>query len=49
MDAANVAGLSFEDHIITGPEGWFSFFDEGILQRADALGMKAATRRGGRK
>lgn len=42
MAAANVAGLSFEDHIITGPEGWFSFYDEGLLTRAGSLGLKSA-------
>lgn len=43
MAAANAAGLSFEDHIITGPEGWFSFYDAGLLVRAEGLGV-AATR-----
>ena len=42
MEAANVAGMSFEDHIITGPGGWFSFYDEGILSRADNLGIVSA-------
>lgn len=42
MAAANVAGLSFEDHIITGPEGWFSFHDAGLLTRAGSLGLKSA-------
>lgn len=41
MVAANAAGLSFEDHIIVGPEGWFSFYDEGLITRADGLGLKA--------
>lgn len=41
MAAANAAGLSFEDHIITGPMGWFSFYDEGLLTRAAALGLRA--------
>ena len=41
MAAANAAGLSFEDHIIVGPEGRFSFYEEGLLVRADALGIKA--------
>jgi DNA repair protein RadC len=45
MEAANVAGLSFEDHIICGPKGWFSFYDKGLLIRAERLGMKAATRK----
>lgn len=48
MSAANAAGLSFEDHIITGPDGWFSFYDEGLLTRATALGLRAA-QKGGRK
>jgi DNA repair protein RadC len=44
MAAANAAGLRFEDHIITGPEGWFSFYDEGLLQRAEGVGLKAAVK-----
>ena len=31
MEAANVAGLSFEDHIIIGPAGRFSFYEEKLL------------------
>jgi len=42
MVAANAAGLSFEDHIIVGPSGWFSFFEEGLLTRAEGLGLKLA-------
>lgn len=50
MAAANAAGLFFEDHIITGPGGWFSFHDMGLLQRAtESLTAKAATTRGGKK
>lgn len=49
IEAANVAGLSFEDHIIVGPSGWFSFWEEGLLTRAEALGVRAALKRGGRK
>lgn len=45
MNAANMAGLSFEDHIICGPKGWYSFYDHGLLIRAESLGMKAATRK----
>ena len=45
MAAANAAGLSFEDHIITGPEGWFSFYEEGLLTRAEALGLKTAMKK----
>ena len=40
MEAANAVGMSFEDHIITGPEGWFSFFDHGLLIRATGLGFQ---------
>lgn len=40
MEAANVVGMSFEDHIITGPAGWFSFYDEGLLIRATGLGFQ---------
>ena len=42
MAAANVAGLSFEDHLITGPAGLFSFFEAGLIQRASGLGLKTA-------
>ena len=45
MAAANSAGLSFEDHIITGPAGWFSFADEGLITPAKALGIRAMKRR----
>lgn len=45
MAAANVAGLSFEDHLITGPEGLFSFWEAGLIQRADGLGLKTALKR----
>jgi len=45
MDAANVAGLSFEDHIITGPGGWYSFYDKGLLTRATNLGIVASKAR----
>jgi RadC-like JAB domain len=38
MAAANAAGLSFEDHIITGPKGWYSFHDEGLLIRSTQIG-----------
>ena len=41
MAAANAAGMSFEDHIIVGPKGWYSFYDEGLLTRAEALGLRA--------
>lgn|SRR5678815_1218350 len=47
MASANEVGLSFEDHIITGPGGWYSFHDEGILTRATSLGMPAARRAAG--
>lgn len=46
MAAANAAGLSFEDHIITGPQGWFSFYDAGLITRAEGLGLKAARKAG---
>lgn len=49
LDAANVAGLSFEDHIICGPEGRFSFKDIGLLKPAEGLGLKAAIRSTRRK
>jgi hypothetical protein len=39
MDGANAAGLHFEDHIITGPEGWFSFYSEGLITRAEATSV----------
>ena len=42
MAAANTAGLSFEDHIIVGPaDGWFSFWEQGLLTRAESLGLRA--------
>lgn len=47
MAAANAAGLSFEDHFIVGPSGRFSFWEAGILVRAESLGTKAALRKGG--
>lgn len=40
MQAANVSGLSFEDHIITGPKGWYSFWEEGLITRAEAPAAK---------
>lgn len=49
LSAANVAGLSLEDHVITGPEGWYSFFEHGLLERADTLGIKAALKQRGRR
>jgi DNA repair protein RadC len=50
MAAANAAGLSFEDHLIVGPAGeTFSFWEAGILKRAEALGTRAALKRGGRR
>jgi len=42
MAAANAVGLSFEDHVIVGPEGWYSMADEGILEPAAHIGMRAA-------
>lgn len=46
MEAANVAGLSFEDHIITGPEGWYSFHEEGLIIRATTpLGIQTALKK----
>jgi DNA repair protein RadC len=49
MATANAAGLSFEDHIIVGPSGWYSFWEAGLLTRATSLGVRAAMKRGGRK
>jgi DNA repair protein RadC len=49
MAAANAAGLSFEDHFIVGPSGRFSFWEAGLLTRAESLGTRAALKRGGRK
>jgi DNA repair protein RadC len=48
MEAANTVGLAFEDHIICGPKGWFSFHDEGLLTRAKTTGLKAAMKGGSR-
>ena len=48
MEAANSAGLSFEDHIITGPAGWFSFADQGLITPSTLLGIRAMGK-GGRK
>jgi DNA repair protein RadC len=48
LEAANAAGLSFEDHIIVGPSGWFSFWEQGLLIRAESLGIRAALKKGGR-
>ena len=50
MAAANVAGLSFEDHIITGPEGWYSFHDRGLITRSTQFtGQMAASTKKERK
>lgn len=48
MDAANTVGLSFEDHVITGPNGWFSFYDNGLITRTER-GFQAALKARGRK
>ena len=48
-DSAERVGLSFEDHIIVGPSGWYSFWEAGLLTRATSLGVRAAMKRGGRK
>lgn len=40
MEAANVAGLSFEDHIIVGPSGRFSFYEEKLLIPATESELK---------
>ena len=45
MQAANAASLSFEDHIIVGPEGRFSFWEAGLLVRAEAMGTLARMKR----
>jgi DNA repair protein RadC len=45
MKAANAAGLHFQDHIICGPQGWYSFYQAGVLKRADTYGVKAAVRK----
>lgn len=45
MAAANAAGLSFEDSLIVGPKGeTFSFWEAGLLRRADQPTTKAAER-----
>jgi len=49
MAASNVVGLSFEDHVIVGPEGWFSMADEGILVPVDHLGVRAGIKRAQRR
>lgn len=51
MAAANAASLSFEDHIIVGPRGRFSFWEAGLLVRAESMGTLArmkGRKRGGR-
>jgi DNA repair protein RadC len=50
MKAANEVGLHFEDHIITGPEGWFSFYESGLITRSTrfASDMAAAKKEGRR-
>lgn len=45
MQAANAVALSFEDHIIVGPEGRFSFWEAGLLIRAESMGTLARMRR----
>lgn len=46
MAAANVAGLSFEDHLIVGPKGrTFSFWRRGILTRATGFATSAGAGR----
>lgn len=49
MAAANVAGLSFEDHIITGPEGWFSFYDRGLITRSPRFAADMAAAKEGKR
>ena len=45
MQAANTVGLSFEDHIIVGPEGYYSMAEAGVLIPADNLGIKVSLRK----
>ena len=46
MDAANVAGLFFEDHLIVGPGGrQFSFVENGLLKPAPETLEMAGGRR----
>ena len=44
MAAANAAGMSFEDHIIVGAKGWYSFYEHGLMTGANAVVKKSARR-----